>query len=121
MEPEERENHSSTKKNEGPQDSTQEATQYNSSIDQEMENNAAIVNSDDRRGDSEAEHFWKFLYASASAVHALNLYRISSELQAERLSLIEGYRELVRLDSSLIPIESSCFQEDDEIVGSLWV
>ena len=38
-------------------------------------------------------------------------------IQAERLSVIEGYKELVNQDSSLIPLESSRFQEDDEIVG----
>ena len=38
-------------------------------------------------------------------------------LQAERLSVIERYKELVRQDSSLMALESSRFQEDDEIVG----
>ena len=48
------------RKNEGPQNSTQEGTQYNSSTDQEMENNSVIVNGDDSKtsnGYSEAEHF----------------------------------------------------------------
>ena len=45
------------------------------------------------------------------------MYRINSILQAERLSVIEGYKELVKQDSSLMPLESSRFQEDDEIVG----
>ena len=53
----------------------------------------------------------------APAFHALNLYRINYELQVERHSLIEGNREHVRLDSSLIPLESSHSQEDDEIMG----
>ena len=38
-------------------------------------------------------------------------------LQAERLSVIEGYKELVKQDSSLMPLESLRFREDDEIVG----
>ena len=83
-----------------------------------MENISTILNGDDSKtsnGDSEAEHFWNFLYARG--VHALNLCRINYELQAERLPLIEGYRVLVGLDSSLIPLDSSCFQEDDEIMG----
>ena len=37
-------------------------------------------------------------------------------VQTERLSVIEGYKELVKQDSSLLPLESSRFQEDDEIV-----
>ena len=45
------------------------------------------------------------------------MYRINSILQAERLSVVEGYKELVKQDSSLIPLESSRYQEDDEIVG----
>ena len=83
-----------------------------------MEYNSAIINGEDSqtsKEDSETEYFQTFLHARA--VHALYLYRINYELQAEMLSLIEGYRELVRLDSSLIPLESSCFREDDEIVG----
>ena len=31
--------------------------------------------------------------------------------------MIEGYKELVKKDSSLMPLESSQFLEDDEIVG----
>ena len=42
---------------------------------------------------------------------------INSILQSERLRVIEGYKELVKIDSSLMPLESSQFQEDDEIVG----
>ena len=34
------------------------------------------------------------------------VYRISMVLQAERLSLVEGYKELVRQDSSLVTLES---------------
>ena len=67
------------------------------------------------KGDSEKEKFRKLLYARA--VHVLNVYRINLVLQAERLSVIEGYKELVNQDSSLMPLESSRFLEDDEIVG----
>ena len=42
---------------------------------------------------------------------------INSVLQADRLSVIEGFKELVKQDSSLIPLEPSRFQEDDGIVG----
>ena len=31
--------------------------------------------------------------------------------------MVEGYKELRRQDSSLMPLESSQFQEDDEILG----
>ena len=47
------------------------------------------------------------------------MYRINSVLQAERLSVVEGYKELVRQDSSLQPLESSPFQGDVEIVGMM--
>ena len=47
------------------------------------------------------------------------MYRINSVHQAERLPLFQGYKELVRQDSSLIPLESCQFQEDDEIVGMM--
>ena len=46
------------------------------------------------------------------------MYRVSSILQAERLSVIEGSKELVNQDSSLMSLESSRFQEDDEIMGN---
>ena len=45
------------------------------------------------------------------------MYRINPVLQAERLSVIEGYQELVKQDSSLMPFKSSQFQEDDENMG----
>ena len=45
------------------------------------------------------------------------MYRINLVLPAERLSVIEGYKELVKQDSSLMSLESSRFHEDDEIVG----
>ena len=67
------------------------------------------------KGYTEKEKFRKFLYARA--VHVLNMYRINPVLQAERLSVIEGYQELVKQDSSLMPFESSQFQEDDENMG----
>ena len=38
-----------------------------------------------------------------------NVFRINSVLQEGRLSLVEGYKELVRQDSSLMPLESSRF------------
>ena len=50
-------------------------------------------------------------------MHVLNVYRINLALQAERLLLIEEYRELVIQDSSSMPLESSQFQEDNENVG----
>ena len=59
-EPEEQENYWSTEKNEDLQDLTQEGTQYNSSIDQEVENNSANINGEDSqttKRDSEAEQF----------------------------------------------------------------
>ena len=66
-------------------------------------------------GDIEKEKFKKILHTRA--VHVLIVYRINLILQAERLSVIEGYKELVKQDSSLMPLESSRFQEDDAIVG----
>ena len=51
--------------------------------------------------------FRKFLYARA--VHVLNVYSINLVLQAEWLSVIEGYKELVKQDSSLMPLQSSRF------------
>ena len=87
-------------------------------IDQEM--NCETTNKYDEtsatsNGDIEKEKFRKFLHTRA--VHVLNVYRINLILQAERLSVIEGYKELVKQDSSLMPLESSRFQEDDAIVG----
>ena len=67
------------------------------------------------KGDIEKEKFRNFLYARA--VQVSNVYRINSILQAERLSVIDGYKELVKQNSSLMPLESSRFQADDEIVG----
>ena len=67
------------------------------------------------KGDIEKENFRKFMYARA--VHVLNVYRINLILQTGRLSVIEGYKDLVKYDSSLMPWESSRFREDDEIVG----
>ena len=52
-------------------------------------------------------------------VHVLNVFRINSVLQAERFLVSEGYKELVRYDSSLMSLESSQFGEDDEIVGMM--
>ena len=68
------------------------------------------------KGGIEKEKFRKFLYARA--VHVLNVYRDNLILQAERLSVIDGYKDLVKQDSSLMPLDSSRFQEDHEIVGS---
>ena len=65
------------------------------------------------KGGIEKEKFRKFLYARA--VHVLNVYRMNLILQAQRLSVIEGYKDLVKQDSSLMPLESSGFREDDEI------
>ena len=67
------------------------------------------------KGDIEKENFRKFIYDRA--VHVLNVYRINLILQTGRLSVIEGYKDLVKYDSSLKPWESSRFREDDEIVG----
>ena len=85
-----------------------------------MDYNTTIKNdetSETSNRDSEKEKFRKFLYARA--VHVPNVYRIKSVLQAERLSVVEGYKELVRQDSSLMPLESSQFQEADEMVGMM--
>ena len=38
-------------------------------------------------------------------------------IQAEKLSVIEGYKGLVKQDRSLPPLASSRFLEDDEIKG----
>ena len=62
-EPEEQEIFCSTEKNGDPQDSTEEAIQYNSSMDQEMEYNSAIINGEDSqtsKEDLEAEHLQNF-------------------------------------------------------------
>ena len=61
--------------------------------------------SETSKGDAEREKFRKGL--DARVVHFFNVYRINSILQAERLSVIEGYKELVKQDSSLMPLESS--------------
>ena len=63
--------------------------------------------SETSKGDIEKEKFRKILYDRA--VHVLYVYRINLILQAERLSVIEGYKELVKQDSSLMPLESSRF------------
>ena len=86
-------------------------------IDQDMvceTSNKYDEASETSRGDIEKEKFRKFLYDRA--VHVLNVYRIKLVLQAEMLSVIEGYKELVNQDTSLMPLESSRFREDDEIV-----
>ena len=57
------------------------------------------------KGDIEKEKFRKFFYARA--VNVINVFRINMILQAERLSVIEGYKELVKEDSSMIELESS--------------
>ena len=72
-------------------------------IDQEMDceiTNKKDETSETSRGDAEEEKFRKVLYARA--VHILNVYRINSILQAKRLSVIEGHKELVKQDSSLM-------------------
>ena len=61
--------------------------------------------SETSKGDTEKEKFRKFLYSRA--VHVLNVYKINLVLQAERLLVIKGYKELVKQDSSLMPLESS--------------
>ena len=106
-----------TDKNCEPQESSLTA-HHNPFIDEEMDYKTTIESdetSEPSNGDSEKEKFWKFLYKRA--VHVLNVDRINSVLQAERLSVVEGYKELERQDGSLMPLESSQFQEDDEIVG----
>ena len=63
-------------------------------IDQEMDHNTTITTdeiSETSNGDSEKEKFKKLIYARA--VHVLNVYRINSILQAEMLSVVEGYKE----------------------------
>ena len=71
-------------------------------IDQEMDYETANKGEDTSetsRGDIEKEKFRKILYARV--IHVLNVYRINSILHTERLSVIEGYKELVKQDSSL--------------------
>ena len=78
---------------------------HNPFIDQEMDNNATTENDDTSEtsnGNSEKEIFRKFLYAIA--VHVLNVYRFKSGFQAKILFLVDVYKELVRQDSSLIPL-----------------
>ena len=87
-------------------------------IDQDMvceTSNKYDEASETSKGDIEKEKFRKFVYARTE--HVLNVYRINLVLQAERLSVIEGYKELMKRDRSLMPLESSRFQEDDEIMG----
>ena len=81
---------------------------YNPFIDQEMDYNTTIKNdetSERSNGDSENENFRNFLYAIV--VHVSNVYRINSVLQAEKLSVVDGYKEFMKQDSSLMPLESS--------------
>ena len=83
---------------------------HNPFNEQEMDNNTTIENDDTSEtsnGDSEKEKFRKFLYARV--VHVLNVYRIILVLQVERVLLVEEYKELVRQESSLVPLESSQF------------
>ena len=113
------ENFGPTDKNSELQESNL-TTHHTPFIDQEMGYNTTMGNdetSETSNGGSEKEKFRKFLYARAIPV--LNVYGINSVLQAERLSVVEGYKQLVRQDSSLMPLESSQFQEDDEIVGMM--
>ena len=91
--------------------------QENPFIDQKMDYETTIKNdetSETSNGDSEKERIRKGI--CSRAVHVLNVYRINLVLQAERLSVIEGYKDLVNQDSSLMPLESARFQEDDVIV-----
>ena len=77
-------------------------------IDQEIDCETTNKNdetSETSKGDIEKEKFRKILYGRA--VDVLYVYRINLILQAERLSVIEGYKELVKQDSSLMPLESS--------------
>ena len=79
-------------------------------IDQEMNCETTSKNdetSETSKGVIEKEKFRKFLYARA--VHVLNVYRINLILQAESFSVVEGYKELVKQGSSLMPLESSRF------------
>ena len=81
-------------------------------IDKEMDyetNNKGEDISETSNGDVEKEKFREFLYVRA--VHVVNVYRINSILQAGRLPVIEGYKELVKQDSSLnlMPLELSRF------------
>ena len=76
-------------------------------IDQEMDCGTTYKNdetSETSKGDTEKEKLRKFY---ARALHVLNVYRTNLDLQAERLSVIEEYRELVKQDSSSMPLESS--------------
>ena len=70
-------------------------------IDQEMDYETTIKNdetSETSNGDTEKEKFRKFIYARA--VHVLNVYRIHLALEAERLSVIQGYKEFMKQGSS---------------------
>ena len=75
----------------GPTDKNSElqesnlTTHHNPFIDQEMDYNTTTENdetSETSNGDSEKEKFRK--------VHGLNVYRINSVLQAERLLVVQG-------------------------------
>ena len=84
--------------------------QNNPLTDQEMNYETTMKNdetSETSNGESEKEKFRKVL--NARVVHVINVYRINSVLQAERLSVIEGYKQLEKQDSSLMPLESSKF------------
>ena len=73
-----------------------------------MDNNTTIDNEETietSNGESEKGKFRKFLYARA--VHVLNVYRINLDLQEERFLAVEGYKVLLRQDSSLMPLKSS--------------
>ena len=101
----------------GPTDKTSElqesslTTHHNPFINQEIDYKTTIKSdetSETYNGDSEEEEkFMKFL--NARELHVLKVYRIYSVLQAEKLSVVEGYKELVRRDSSLMLLESSQF------------
>ena len=62
----------------------------------------------------EEVYFQRSLYTRA--MHTARLSQKNNEIQTKCQSLINGYQELVCLDSSLIPLESSRYLEDDEIV-----
>ena len=55
---------------------------------------------------------------NAREIHTLDIFSMNCELQNKWWALIEVYCELVHLDSLLIPLESSSFHEDDEIVDT---
>ena len=63
-------------------------------MNQEKKNILADQASETSKGDIEKEIFRKFLYTRA--VHVLYVYRINLVLQPERLSVIKGYKDLVK-------------------------